>query len=142
MDSLEFFKPISVMKASDVQEGGSHYKRYVIQPTEFIFKNGLGFIEGNVIKYVMRHREKNGKHDLLKAKHYIDLLLEYEYPDKEAPVLESVDIKDLGSLAEKRGGSSPSWGTDNFSKSLEEMIKEVPNDFTLGKKVREKYGKH
>ena len=67
------------MKASEVQEGGGHYKKFAIQPTEFIFKNGLGFIEGNVIKYVMRHRDKNGKQDLLKAKHYIDLLIEYEY---------------------------------------------------------------
>ena len=67
------------MKASEVQEGGNHYKRYTIQPIEFIVKNDLGFIEGNIIKYVMRHREKNGKQDLLKAKHYIDLLLEYEY---------------------------------------------------------------
>jgi len=62
-----------------MQQGGDHYKRYAIQPTEFIFKNGLDFIQGNVIKYVMRYKEKNGKQDLLKAKHYIELLLEYEY---------------------------------------------------------------
>lgn len=67
------------MKASETQQGGDHYKRYAIQPTEFIFKNGLDFIQGNVIKYVMRYKEKNGKQDLLKAKHYIELLLEYEY---------------------------------------------------------------
>lgn len=67
------------MKASDTQEGGGHYKKYTIQPTEFIFKNGLGFIEGNVIKYVMRYKEKGGLQDLKKAKHYIDLLIEYEY---------------------------------------------------------------
>ena len=67
------------MKASETQQGGDHYKRYAIQPTEFIHKNGLDFIQGNVIKYVMRYRDKNGKQDLLKAKHYIELLLEYEY---------------------------------------------------------------
>lgn len=67
------------MKASQTQQGGDHYKKYVIQPTEFIHRNEIGFIEGNVIKYVLRHRDKNGKQDLLKAKHYIDLLLEYEY---------------------------------------------------------------
>lgn len=67
------------MKASETQQGGDHYKRYKIQPTEFIFKNGLDFIQGNVIKYIMRYKEKNGKQDLLKAKHYIELLLEYEY---------------------------------------------------------------
>lgn len=65
--------------ASEVQEGGNHYRKYAIQPTEFIHKNDIGFIEGNVIKYVLRHRDKNGKQDLLKARHYIDLLLEYEY---------------------------------------------------------------
>lgn len=67
------------MKASETQQGGDHYKKYAIQPTEFIHRNGLDFIQGNVIKYVMRYRDKNGKQDLLKAKHYIELLLEYEY---------------------------------------------------------------
>jgi hypothetical protein len=51
-----------------------------IQPVEFIQKNGLGFCEGNVIKYVCRHKKKNGLQDLLKARHYIDLLIELEYP--------------------------------------------------------------
>ena len=67
------------MKASDTQVGGSHYSRYVIQPTEFIYKNNIPFIEGNIIKYILRHREKNGIEDLKKAKHYLDLLLEFEY---------------------------------------------------------------
>ena len=67
------------MKASDTQVGGSHYSRYVIQPTEFIYKNNIPFIEGNIIKYILRHRDKNGIEDLKKAKHYLDLLLEFEY---------------------------------------------------------------
>ena len=71
-----------LMKPSEVQEGGNHYKNFTIQPTEFIYKNGIPFIEGNVIKYVIRHRSKNGLQDLKKAKHYIDLLIELEYPEK------------------------------------------------------------
>lgn len=67
------------MKASEIQEGGGHYKKYPIQPTEFIHKNGLSFIQGNVIKYLMRYKDKNGIEDLKKAKHYIDLLIEFEY---------------------------------------------------------------
>ena len=67
------------MKASDTQVGGSHYSRYCIQPTEFIYKNNIPFIEGNIIKYILRHREKNGIEDLKKAKHYLDLLIEFEY---------------------------------------------------------------
>jgi hypothetical protein len=70
------------MKAIDKQEGGSHYKSFVIQPVEFIHKNNIPFIEGNIIKYVLRHKSKNGIEDLKKAKHYIDLLIESDYlPD-------------------------------------------------------------
>jgi len=69
------------MKAEDVQIGGDHYKIYKIQPTEFIHSNSIPFIEGNVIKYVMRHKHKNGIEDLKKARHYIDLLIQYEYED-------------------------------------------------------------
>jgi hypothetical protein len=66
------------MSALDTQIGGTHYKKFVIEPIEFIHKNGIGFCEGNAIKYLVRWREKGGKQDLLKAKHYIDLLLEME----------------------------------------------------------------
>lgn len=59
----------------DKQVGGDHYKKYPIQPLEFIMKNNLGFCEGNVIKYVLRHKNKNGVEDLEKAKHYIEMLI-------------------------------------------------------------------
>ena len=65
-------------KASETQIGGSHYSNMAIQPTEFIHKNGLSFIQGNVIKYVCRYKDKGGIEDLNKAKHYIDLLIEFE----------------------------------------------------------------
>lgn len=60
------------------QIGGSHYKGFVIQPVEFIYKNNIPFVEGNIIKYVCRHREKNGIQDLQKARHYLDMLIELE----------------------------------------------------------------
>lgn len=47
-----------------------------IQPIEFIMKNNIGFCEGNIIKYICRYKDKNGKEDLLKIKHYVDLILE------------------------------------------------------------------
>lgn len=58
------------------QEGGSHYKNKAIQPIEYIMANGLGFCEGNVVKYVTRYKDKNGLEDLKKARHYIDFLIE------------------------------------------------------------------
>ena len=52
----------------------THYD-FAIQPVEYILRNGLGFREGNVIKYISRWKMKNGRDDLLKAKHYIDILI-------------------------------------------------------------------
>lgn len=60
------------------QVGGEHYKNFAIQPVEFIHKNNLGFIVGNIIKYICRYKDKNGIEDLKKAKHYIDILIELE----------------------------------------------------------------
>ena len=67
-------------KASERQVGGDHYRHLPIQPAEFIHKNGLNWCEGNVIAYVCRHRQKNGREDIEKAIHYLELLLEWEYP--------------------------------------------------------------
>jgi len=64
------------MKSYKKQVGGSHYKKYKIQPVEFIVKNNIGFCEGNIIKYVLRFKEKGGIADLEKAKHYIELLID------------------------------------------------------------------
>lgn len=66
------------MSALEKQVSGSHYKDFPIQPVEFIHKNNIPYIEGNVIKYISRWRDKGGIADLEKAKHYIDLLIELE----------------------------------------------------------------
>ena len=57
------------------QVGGNHYSSKKIQPIDYIMANQLGFCEGNVVKYITRYKDKNGKEDLLKAKQYIDFLL-------------------------------------------------------------------
>lgn len=66
------------MSALKDQVGGNHYKQFKIQPVEFIHINDLGYIVGNIIKYVCRYKFKNGVEDLRKARHYIDLLIESE----------------------------------------------------------------
>lgn len=64
----------------NTQVGGNHYKDMKIQPVVFCHENGLGICESNVIKYICRHKSKNGIEDLKKARHYIDLLINLEYP--------------------------------------------------------------
>ena len=63
----------------DKQVGGNHYKDMKIQPVEFITANELGFLEGNIVKYVCRHHAKNGAEDIKKAIHYCELLLQTKY---------------------------------------------------------------
>lgn len=63
----------------DVQVDGSHYKDYPIQPLEYNMANKLDACQANVVKYVTRFREKNGKRDLVKAQHYLELLIFFEY---------------------------------------------------------------
>jgi hypothetical protein len=66
------------MSSLDVQIGGGHYKELAIQPVEYIHKNNLGFIEGCVVKYVTRWRNKGGIDDLRKAVHFLQILIELE----------------------------------------------------------------
>ena len=50
---------------------------------EFINGNKLLFAEGNAIKYIVRHSKKNGKEDLEKAKHYIDMIIDRDYSNEK-----------------------------------------------------------
>jgi len=66
-------------KALDKQVGGSHYKGFVIQPTEFIQKNKLSFLQGCIIKRICRYNLKGTPlEDLEKSKHEIDMMIELE----------------------------------------------------------------
>ena len=64
-----------------IQVGGDHYKQLAIQPVEYCQRNHLGFCESSVIKYVTRHHEKNGAEDIKKAIHFLNMLLQLEYPE-------------------------------------------------------------
>ncbi len=66
------------MNPLKVQIGGKHYKHYKIQPVEFCQINKIPHCESNIIKYACRWRDKGGKADLEKIKHYVDLLIEIE----------------------------------------------------------------
>lgn len=67
------------------QVGGGHYVRCSLQPWEVIERNELDFWEGNVVKYVLRYKHKDGLQDLLKAKHYLEYLINRE--EKNVPTI-------------------------------------------------------
>lgn len=80
-DAMGYIDPRK--SALDVQIGGDHYRSMAIQPVTYIESNGLDFLAGNVVKYVSRHRNKNGAADVRKAIHYCQLILELQYGEKQ-----------------------------------------------------------
>lgn len=66
------------MSANEIQVAGTHYKSQAIQPWDYIIANEIPYMEGNVIKYVSRWRDKGGVDDLRKAQHYLQKLIEVE----------------------------------------------------------------
>lgn len=65
------------MEANSKQIGGDHYKT-AIDPWDAIEAWGLGYFDGNAVKYLSRWRKKGGIQDLEKAAHYIQKLIEIE----------------------------------------------------------------
>lgn len=78
-DVMDALYAIDNGSPSQSQIGGGHYKDMPIQPAEFCQKNNLNFCESAVIKYICRHKNKNGAEDIEKAIHFLHLLLEWEY---------------------------------------------------------------
>lgn len=70
--------------ALETQVGGDHYTKMAIQPMEYSMANGLDACQHTIIKYVTRFRDKNGVQDLLKARHVIDMLIEFEEKRNES----------------------------------------------------------
>jgi hypothetical protein len=66
---------MNYLDAPPRQVGGTHYERFKIQPWEYAERNGLSFLEGCVVKYVTRHKDKGGTQDLEKAIHCLQLLI-------------------------------------------------------------------
>ena len=81
-NSLPFFIKSEIdmddKTAIQKQIGGDHYKKMEIQPMTFSMKNNLNACQHTAIKYISRYKDKDGLKDLLKAKHCIDLLIEFE----------------------------------------------------------------
>ena len=78
------------MDSTNHQVGGDHYARHEFQPIEFILANRLAFCEGNVVKYVVRHKYKGGRRDIEKAMQYLQFILDSEYTNSSCPIGEEL----------------------------------------------------
>lgn len=82
----------------DTQVGGVHYKDLPIQPVEYILANGIGYIPGNIIKYITRYpyKHEDGLEDLEKCQHYLDILVAHlKAPQSTTPVQTNLKLNDV-----------------------------------------------
>ena len=79
-DHMAYCKQLDQDGLNDQRKGGS--TKYKIDPWTFIIENQLGMDVGSVVKYVVRHRDKNGVEDLNKAIKCIEMMKEYYYNEK------------------------------------------------------------
>lgn len=130
---------------NDTQVGGAHYKAQSIQPWDYITQNGIGYLEGNVIKYVSRWKDKGGVQDLEKARHYLDKLISiHTTPAESQSVAASPDegwiVNDgnkpeLGSnmILEFRGGAR---GMINSQSDIDWALMGDDNDIVRYKRIK------
>jgi hypothetical protein len=78
-EAVEKHEDICESSALQTQVGGSHYKDMKIQPAEYTHANGIGHLDGDAIAYISRYKSKNGRQDLEKAIHSLQLLIQMEY---------------------------------------------------------------
>tara|TARA_X000001388_G_scaffold9560_1_gene5853 strand:+ start:5233 stop:5610 length:378 start_codon:yes stop_codon:yes gene_type:complete len=71
-------------KFDDITKPEHYCAGFQIEPLDYILKNGLDFLEGNIIKYISRYDMKGGVKDLNKAKFYLDKLIERETRKNES----------------------------------------------------------
>lgn len=67
------------------QVGGDHYRKFKIQPIEYVLANDMGYLPGCALKYLTRYKEKGGAQDIKKCIHYLELILEFEYGESSSP---------------------------------------------------------
>lgn len=81
--------------ANDRQVGGDHYKKKAIQPWDFITENNIPYLEGNIVRYLARWRDKGGIDDLRKAQHYLQKVVENEERRLQEEILKELTAEPI-----------------------------------------------
>lgn len=118
---------IMTRPALDRQVGGDHYKSFEIQPAEYIYRNGIGFLEGNAIKYASRWKHKGGIDDLRKAIHCLEMLIQMELERKYEPV-HGIPDKDEEDSASASVSASLAFQPVSRMYAYGESVDDLPED--------------
>jgi hypothetical protein len=82
-------KSSQTLASNEIQVGGKHYKKCVIQPWDYVIANDLDYFQGSIIKYVTRWKDKGGVEDLRKALHFLEKYIEVK--EKENGITGNTD---------------------------------------------------
>jgi hypothetical protein len=78
------------------QVAGTHYKRSgAVEHWDIVAQHGLDYFQGQITKYVMRHKYKNGLQDLQKAQHFLEKYIELQTAPAPAPAPAEAEQLDL-----------------------------------------------
>lgn len=128
------------MSALDKQIGGSHYRNKGLQPIELIVALNLNFIEGNIVKYITRYKEKNGVQDIMKCIHYSQLAIELkcirhniDIHNNYALILQYIKINDLCSVQTYVLNSCLQNDYEQVKLLCNEMVKNYNSEKSLNK---------
>lgn len=66
--------------ANDTQHGGDHYKGHPYDHWDIVWEYKLDYFQAQILRYVMRHKDKGKLLDLKKAQHFLDKYIELAYP--------------------------------------------------------------
>lgn len=67
-------------QAFDPVNHPKHYTQGKIECIDYILDKKMNYLEGNIIKYITRYKDKNGVEDLKKARFYLDRLIKENTP--------------------------------------------------------------
>lgn len=108
--------------ANKRQVGGEHYKAPgKVEHWDIVAQHDLDYFQGQITKYVMRWKKKNGVQDLKKAQHFLEKYIELAerpphdlmYP--ESPLIKAVGSQDADlerSVARNHGFTVEGWYGD------------------------------
>lgn len=113
------------------QIGGSHYKGLKMQPIELIAKTRCSYIQGNIVKYVTRYKEKNGKQDLEKVIHYAQLAISLgSFGNLGFRRISAFSTYcHVNNLSDRQTKIIQHTGCDNYSNVIEECIKLIAEEY-------------
>ena len=78
-DEREDKKPPDYPNYGNKETCPKYYGRWPLEPNTFCMINHVETAVGNIIKYIMRHDMKDGVKDLLKARDYLNMMIEHHY---------------------------------------------------------------